>query len=94
MTTRDDIVRTALSFNGSCDGHGYDCQNVLSSDLGRPTEALCGRHRALRLQRRRVSDHTELVTSYQDGTLLTIGGKSGRATWTASPTTAGVHRHR
>jgi hypothetical protein len=42
MTTRDDIVRTALSFNGSCDGHGYNCQNVFSSDLGRPTEAWCG----------------------------------------------------
>jgi hypothetical protein len=42
MTTRDEIVRTALSFNGSCDGNGYNCQNVFSSDLGRPTEAWCG----------------------------------------------------
>jgi hypothetical protein len=42
MTTRDDIVRTALSFNGSLDGQGYNCQNVFSSDLGRPTEAWCG----------------------------------------------------
>jgi Putative peptidoglycan binding domain/CHAP domain len=42
MTTRDDIVRTALGFNGSLDGQGYNCQNVFSSDLGRPAEAWCG----------------------------------------------------
>ncbi len=42
MTTRDDIARTALGFNGSLDGQGYNGQNVFSSDLGRPAEAWCG----------------------------------------------------
>ncbi len=42
VTTRDDIVRIALGFNGTCNGQGYNCRNVFSADLGRPTEAWCG----------------------------------------------------
>src|ERR1700753_323378 len=42
MTSRDDIVRIALSFNGTDNGQGYNCQNIFSADLGRPTEAWCG----------------------------------------------------
>jgi hypothetical protein len=42
MTTRDQIVRTALGFNGTGNGQGYDHQNPFSADLGRPPEAWCG----------------------------------------------------
>jgi len=42
MTTRDEIVNTALSFNGTRDGQGYDGPNPFSADLGRPSEAWCG----------------------------------------------------
>lgn len=42
MTTRDDLVTLALHFDGVDDGHGYDCANPFSADLGRPTEAWCG----------------------------------------------------
>jgi Putative peptidoglycan binding domain len=42
MTTRDQIVRTALSFNGHGDGDGYDHANPFSADLGLPPEAWCG----------------------------------------------------
>ncbi|HEV2451712.1 MAG TPA: peptidoglycan-binding domain-containing protein [Streptosporangiaceae bacterium] len=42
MTTRDEIVHTALSFNGTRDGQGYDGPNPFSPDLGRPAEAWCG----------------------------------------------------
>ena len=31
MTTRDQIVRTALGFNGTCDGQGYDGPNPFSA---------------------------------------------------------------
>jgi hypothetical protein len=42
MTTRDQIVRTALGFNGTGNGQGYDHQNPFSADLSRPAEAWCG----------------------------------------------------
>jgi Putative peptidoglycan binding domain len=42
MTTRPEIVRTALSFNGTCNGEGYDGPNPFSANLGRPAEAWCG----------------------------------------------------
>ena len=42
MTTRDDVVRTALGYNGTCDGQGYDGPNPFSADLSRPAEAWCG----------------------------------------------------
>ena len=42
MTTRDQIVRTALGFNGTCNGKGYDGPNPFSADLSRPAEAWCG----------------------------------------------------
>jgi len=42
MTTRDQIVRTALSFNGRLNGHGYNGPNPFSADLSRPAEAWCG----------------------------------------------------
>lgn len=42
MTTRDQIVRTALDFNGTCNGEGYDGPNPFSADLSRPSEAWCG----------------------------------------------------
>jgi len=42
MTTRDEIAHTALSFNGTCNGEGYDGRNPFSTDLGRPVEAWCG----------------------------------------------------
>jgi hypothetical protein len=42
MTTRDQIVRTALGFNRTCNGQGYDHKNPFSDDLGRPPEAWCG----------------------------------------------------
>ena len=42
MTTRDQIVRTALGFNGHGDGDGYDHANPFSADLGLPPEAWCG----------------------------------------------------
>lgn len=42
MTTRDQIVSTALGFNGTCNGQGYDCGNPFSADLSRPREAWCG----------------------------------------------------
>jgi hypothetical protein len=42
MTTRDQIVRTAMSFNGRCDGQGYNGANPFSHDLNRPVEAWCG----------------------------------------------------
>jgi hypothetical protein len=143
MTTRDDIVRAALSFNGSCDGNGYNCQNVFSSDLGRPTEAWCGdfvtdiykraqiplpsmqpgcrtgfaycpdavdyahAHNADRnswesqpgdivlfdFDGNGVAGHTEIVTSYDDGTLFTIGGNSGPSNVDGFTHDGGVHRH-
>ncbi len=42
MTTRDEVVRTALGFNGTCNGQGYDGRNPFSANLGRPAEAWCG----------------------------------------------------
>ena len=42
MTTRDQIVSTALGFNGTCDGQGYNGPNPFSADLSRPAEAWCG----------------------------------------------------
>jgi Putative peptidoglycan binding domain/CHAP domain len=42
MTTRPDIVRTALSYNGTCNGQGYDGPNPFSANLSRPAEAWCG----------------------------------------------------
>ena len=42
MTTRAEIVRIALSFNGICNGDGYDGPNPFSANLGRPAEAWCG----------------------------------------------------
>src|SRR5260370_1297900 len=42
MTTRDQIVRTALGCNGTCNGKGYDGPNAFSADLSRPAEAWCG----------------------------------------------------
>ena len=42
MTTRDQIVRTALSFNGRLNGHRLNCPNPFSHDLNRATEAWCG----------------------------------------------------
>jgi hypothetical protein len=42
MTTRNEIVRTALGFNGTCNGQGYDGPNPFSANLGRPPEAWCG----------------------------------------------------
>lgn len=38
---RDYVVKTALSFDGVDDGHGYDCANPFSADLGHPQEAWC-----------------------------------------------------
>jgi Putative peptidoglycan binding domain/CHAP domain len=143
MTTRDDIVRTALGFNGSLDGQGYNGQNVFSSDLGRPPEAWCGDFVTDIFKRAQVplpsmqpgcrtgfaycpdavdysrahgadrnswesqpgdivlfdfdgdgvADHTELVTSYQDGTLFTIGGNSGGSNVDGFTHDGGVHRH-
>lgn len=42
MTTRDEIVQTALGYNGTCNGQGYDGPNPFSADLSRPAEAWCG----------------------------------------------------
>jgi Putative peptidoglycan binding domain/CHAP domain len=42
MTTRDQIVSTALGFNGTCNGEGYNGPNPFSADLSRPAEAWCG----------------------------------------------------
>lgn len=42
MTTRANVVSRALSNNGVDDGHGYNCANPFSADLGRPQEAWCG----------------------------------------------------
>jgi Putative peptidoglycan binding domain/CHAP domain len=42
MTTRDQIVRTALGFNGTRNGEGYDGPNPFSADLSRSKEAWCG----------------------------------------------------
>jgi hypothetical protein len=42
VTTRDKIVRTALRYNGTCNGQGYDGANPFSADLSRPAEAWCG----------------------------------------------------
>jgi hypothetical protein len=42
MTTQDQIVRTTLSYNGTCNGQGYDRANPFSADLSRPAEAWCG----------------------------------------------------
>jgi len=42
MTTRDQIVSTALGYNGTCNGQGYDGPNPFSVDLSRPVEAWCG----------------------------------------------------
>jgi hypothetical protein len=42
MTTRPEVVRTALGYDGTCDGQGYDGPNPFSADLGRNPEAWCG----------------------------------------------------
>jgi hypothetical protein len=42
MTTRDQIASTALGFNGTCNGQGYNGLNPFSADLSRPAEAWCG----------------------------------------------------
>jgi len=42
MTSRHEIVDTALGYNGTCDGQHYDGPNPFSADLGRPSEAWCG----------------------------------------------------
>ena len=42
MTTRHEIVRIALDFNGTCNGQGYDGPNPFSANLSRPAEAWCG----------------------------------------------------
>ena len=42
MTTRDQIVRTALSVNGICNGQGYNGPNPFSANLSHPAEAWCG----------------------------------------------------
>jgi Putative peptidoglycan binding domain/CHAP domain len=42
MTSRDQIVQVALSYNGRGNGQGYDGPNPFSADLGRPVEAWCG----------------------------------------------------
>jgi putative peptidoglycan binding protein len=42
MTTRKQIVSTALDFNGTDNGQGYDHANPFSAHLGRPAEAWCG----------------------------------------------------
>jgi hypothetical protein len=42
MTTRDQIVHTALSLNGTLNGQGYDGPNPFSANLGHPAEAWCG----------------------------------------------------
>jgi hypothetical protein len=41
MTTRHKITDTALGFNGTLDGQGYDGPNPFSHDLSRPVEAWC-----------------------------------------------------
>lgn len=41
MPTRDAVVHEALSFNGDYNGHGYDCSNRFSTDMGRAKEAWC-----------------------------------------------------
>ena len=149
MTTREQIVSTALGFNGIDNGDGYNGQNPFSRDLGRPTEAWCGdfvtdiykraqiplpsmqdglrtgfaycpaavdhgrKQGATRYSwqaepgdivlfdfknrhgvRDGVSDHTEIVTSYQGGVLYTIGGNSGPSNVDHFEGTGGVHRHR
>lgn len=38
---RAELVAKALSFDGLYDGHGYDCTNRFSTDLGRAREAWC-----------------------------------------------------
>jgi hypothetical protein len=144
MTTRDQIVRTALGFNGTGNGQGYDRANPFSADLSRPMEAWCGdfvtdiykraqiplpsmqpgcgtgfaycpdaveygrKHDATRnswqaepgdivlfdFQGDGIADHTEIVTSYQDGVLFTIGGNSGPSNIDGFGGQGGVHRHR
>jgi hypothetical protein len=149
MTTREQIVSTALGFNGTDNGDGYDGRNPFSSDLSRPAEAWCGdyvtdiykraqiplpsmqggfrtgfaycpaaveyghKHGATRCSwqaepgdialfdwknghgvRDGVSDHTEIVTGYQDGVLFTIGGNSGPSNVDDFHGNGGVHRHR
>ena len=42
MTTRSDIVSTALGFNGTRNGQGYNGPNPFSANLRRPAEAWCG----------------------------------------------------
>lgn len=42
MTTRQDIVSLAISYDGYLDGQGYDIDNHFSRDLGRGPEAWCG----------------------------------------------------
>jgi len=42
MTTRHQITDTALGFNGTLDGQGYNGPNPFSHDLSRPVEAWCG----------------------------------------------------
>lgn len=39
--TRADLVAEAMKFNGRDNGHGYDCANPFSADLGHPKEAWC-----------------------------------------------------
>lgn len=40
--TRADVVAEAMKFDGRDNGHGYDCSNPFSADLGHPKEAWCG----------------------------------------------------
>ena len=144
MTTRDQIVSTAMSFNGQLDGDGYDRPNPFSQDLNRPTEAWCGnfvtdiykraqiplpsmqagcrtgfagcpeavsygeaKHATRNswqsepgdivlfdFQGDGVADHTEIVTAYHGGELLTIGGNSGPSNVDGHHGKGGVHRHR
>src|SRR5712691_6960540 len=42
MTTRSNIANTALGYNGTLNGRGYDGPNPFSADLSRPAEAWCG----------------------------------------------------
>ena len=144
MTTRDQIVHVALSFNGNGNGDGYDHANPFSQNLGRPAEAWCGdfvtdiykraqlplpsmqqwcrtgfaycpaavafgqEHHATRdswqaepgdivlfnWNNDKIADHTEIVTAYAGGELLTIGGNSGPSNVDDYHGQGGVHRHR
>jgi hypothetical protein len=144
MTTRDEVVATALGYDGICDGQGYDGPNPFSADLGRPAEAWCGdfvtdiykraqvplppmqpgcrtgfaycpdaadcgqAHGATRSSwqaeagdivlfdwsGRGIAEHTEIVSRYEGGALLTIGGNSGPSNVDGFTGQGGVHRHR